>query len=92
MCCTAAVSRYSSQIERVRCRGRYYLFRLNVLDVAVVDAFVVPQRVQAAVDPFANVADGLAGRPHVNVLYVPFEPGQRGQALVARLASELFHT
>lgn len=58
--------------------------------LAVVDRLVVAQAVEAGVHPPAYVTDGLARRPHVNVLNVPFEPRQRRQALVTRLASVIF--
>lgn len=58
--------------------------------LAVVDGLVVAETVEARVDTAAYVTDGLARGPHVNVLNVPFKPRQRGQALVARLASVIF--
>lgn len=71
---------------------RYDVFCFNSLDVSVVNALVVPQRVQTAVDPLANVADGLPGRSHVYILNMSLESGQRGQAFVAGLTTEFVHT
>lgn len=42
----------------------------------MVDALVIAQAVQRAVDALADVADGLLGRPHVHVLDVPLEARQ----------------
>lgn len=58
--------------------------------LAVVDRLVVSQTIQAGVYPSANITDGLPRGPHVNVLNVPFEPRQGGQALVTGLASVIF--
>lgn len=58
--------------------------------LAVVDRLVVPETVQAGVNPPAYVAHWLARGAHVNVLNVPFEPGERRQALVTRVASVIF--
>lgn len=55
--------------------------------LAVIDALVVAKAVEAGVDSSAYIADWFARRPHVNILDVPFQAGQRGKALVARLAS-----
>lgn len=58
--------------------------------LAVVDRLVVPEAVQAGVNPPANVTHWLPGGSHVNVLYMPFEPRQGRQALVTRLATVIF--
>lgn len=58
--------------------------------LAMVDRLVVPQTIQAGVNPPANVTHGLPGRSHVNVLDMPFEPRQGRQALVTGFASVLF--
>lgn len=58
--------------------------------LAVVDGLVVPEAVQAGVNPSAYVAHWLARGAHVNVLNVPFEPGERRQALVTGVASVIF--
>lgn len=68
-------------------RGRR---RRGRLLLAVVDRLVVPEAIEAGVNPPAYVTDWLPGRSHVNVLNVPFEPCQRGQALVTRVASVIF--
>lgn len=53
---------------------------------------MVPQRVQTAVHPLANVADGFPGRSHVYILNMSLESGQRGQAFVAGLTAEFVYT
>lgn len=58
--------------------------------LAMVDRLVIAQAVQTGVHASAYVTDRLAGRPHVYVLNVPFEPGQRRQALVTRVTSVIF--
>lgn len=70
------------RVEGARARRRLLL--------AVVDGLVVAQAVQAGVYAPANVTDRLPRGPHVYVLNMPFEPGERGQALVTRLASVIF--
>lgn len=56
----------------------------------MVDGLVVPQTVQAGVNPPANVAHRFPRGAHVYVLNVSFEPGERRQALVTRVASVIF--
>lgn len=58
--------------------------------LAVVDRLVVSETIQAGVNPPTNVTNGLPGGSHVNVLNMPFEPGQGRQTLVTGLASVLF--
>lgn len=58
----------------------------------MVDALVVAQTVQRAVDAFANVAHRLFGGSHVHILDVPFQTGQRRQVLVARIAAKVLGT
>lgn len=55
--------------------------------LAVVDALVVAQAVEAGVDAPADIAHRLPRRPHVDILDVPLEAGERGQGLVAGLAA-----
>lgn len=78
----SAASVHGEEGPRLRGRGRLLL--------AVVDGLVVAEAVEAGVNPPAYVTDGLARRAHVNVLNVPFEPRERGQALVTRVASVIF--
>lgn len=77
----------SLSVDRVVGPG---LRRRRLLLLAVVDALVVSQAVQARVDAAANVTDGLARGPHVDVLYVPFESREGREALVTGLASVIF--
>lgn len=56
----------------------------------MVDRLVVPEAVQAGVYPPANVTHWLPRGAHVNVLNMPFEPGERRQALVTGLATVIF--
>lgn len=49
---------------------------LRLLEVAVVDALVIAQTVQGAVDTLADVAHRLLGGSHVHVLYVSLETCQ----------------
>lgn len=56
----------------------------------MVDGLVVPQTVEAGVNPPAYVANWLARGAHVNVLNVSFEPGKRRQALVTGVTSVIF--
>ncbi|CAH4028182.1 unnamed protein product [Pieris brassicae] len=76
--------RFLASVDRVEAlaRGRLLL--------AVVDRLVVSQAIEAGVHASANVTDGFPGGPHVYVLYMPFEPRQRREALVTGLASVLF--
>lgn len=82
----------STNMLQVEGMGRDHVLSLDVLYVTVVDAFVVSQRIEAAVHTFADVADRLAGWPHVHILYVALQPGEGRQAFVAWLASKVFHT
>lgn len=50
--------------------------RGRLLLLAVVDRFVIPQRVQAGVHAPANVTHWLPRGSHVYVLNMPFEPRQ----------------
>lgn len=58
----------------------------------MVDALVVAQTIQRAVDALADVADGLLGWTHVHVLDVALETRQRGQVLVAWIAAKIVTT
>lgn len=73
--------------RRLGCADAWLLLRL--LEVAVVDALVVAQAIQGAVDALADIAHGLLGGAHVNVLDMPLEARQRAQVLVARIAPEV---
>jgi hypothetical protein len=80
----AAAASVDGEVGPGRLRGG------RLLLLAVVDRLVVPEAVQAGVNPPAYVTHGLPGRSHVNVLNMPFEPRQGGQALVTGLASVIF--
>lgn len=71
------------------CLRRCVRLLLGLFEVAMVDALVVAQAVQGAVDALADVAHRLLGRSHVHVLYMPLETCQRAQVLVARIAAKI---
>lgn len=50
---------------------------LRLLQVPVIDALVIAQAVQRAVNTFADIADGLFSRSHVHILNVSLETRQR---------------
>lgn len=56
----------------------------------MVDALVVAQTVKGTVDTLADVAHRLLRGSHVHVLNVALQPGQRGEILVAGIATEVF--
>lgn len=66
--------------------------RFNILNVAMVNALVIPQRIQTAVDSLANVTHRFSRWSHVNVLDVPLESSEGTEALIARLTAEIFQT
>ena len=55
----------------------------------MIYALVIAQTIQRAVDALADVAHRLLGGTHMHVLYVPLEPCQRREILIAGITAKI---